>query len=110
MNEGVFGRAPGVYCHLMACVSAIGRGALDVFMALRTGNQHWFTRGEAMKPFEEMHSAQRDSLHRVAAGASIGHLDEQPAKKVHPVSQAGWLGRSGLPAARNSSAIGSWRP
>src|SRR5579863_6150663 len=86
VHKGVLGRFPGVYGHLVTGVSAIGRGTLKAIVAVRTGNEHRLTRGEAMKPFEEMHAAQRDSLHRVAAGASVGHFDEQPAKWVHPVS------------------------
>src|ERR1700688_947637 len=110
MHEGVGGWAFGIYGHEMARVSAVRGGALDAVTALRTGDEQGLALGEAMKPFENVDATQGNPLHRVTAGAGVGHFGEQPGVKAHPVSQAGWLGRRGLAAARNNSAIGSWRP
>jgi hypothetical protein len=107
MHKGVLGREGGVNCHCMTRVSAVGRRALDAVFAVRTDDQHRLARLEIMKPLQKVDATQGDSLLRGAAVASIGDLCSQPAEQVHPVFQAGWLGRSGLPATRNSSAIGS---
>ena len=76
------------------------------FTALRAVDEHRFSLIETVKPFKEVDSAQGDPLHRIACGARVRDFGEEP-REPHPVSKIGWVGTTGLPAARNSSAIGS---
>src|SRR5207237_9036146 len=94
----------------MACMRAIRRRALHALAALRTADEHRLAFIQTMKPFKYVNPTHGDRLHRFAKGALIGDLGEQPTDQIHPVSQIGCVGATGLPAWRNSSAIGSWGP
>ena len=107
MNEGFLGRVARIYGNEVARVRAVPGRALETFIARRALDEHWLTFGEVKKPFENVNTTQGNPLRGLAGVAREGHLGEQPSQQLHPVSQAGWLGRRGLPAARNSSAIGS---
>jgi len=91
----------------MTLVGTIWRRALYTPMALGTADKYRLAIGEMMKPFEQMNPTQRDCLHRLTKGARIDDLGEQPTEQLHPGSQIGCVDPSGLPALRNSSAIGS---
>ena len=110
VDVGVVGRVVGVNGDPMAEMRAVGIGALHAFPALRAVDEHWLAMVEAMKPFEEVDSAQGDPLHRITDGARGDELGEEPGEEAYPVSQIGWLGATGRPAVRNSSAMGSWGP
>src|SRR4030095_3895568 len=95
VNEGVFGWVSGIYDNEMASVGAVVGRALEALIAPWATDQHWLALGEVMKPFKGVDTTQGDPLHRVAGRARVGHLGEQPGEPFHPVSQTGWLGRSG---------------
>jgi len=110
MDEGVFGWLCGINGDGMSCVRAIRRRTLHALTALRTADEHGLAFIQAMKPFKYVNPTHGDRLHRFTKGARIGDLGEQPTDQIHPVSQIGCVGATGLPAWRNSSAIGSWGP
>lgn len=106
VDVGVVGWVVGVDGDRMTGVRAIRRRALHPFTALRAVDQHRLSLIETVKPFEEVDAAQGDPLHRIACRARVRDFGEE-SRDLHPVSKIGWVGTTGLPAARNSSAIGS---
>ena len=107
MDKSVFGWLCGINGYEMTRVRAIRRRALHSLATLRTADKHGLSFIEAMEPFKYVNSAQGDRLHRFTKDARIGDLGEQPIEQLHPVFQIGCVGATGLPAWRNSSAIGS---
>jgi hypothetical protein len=62
-------------------------------------DEYRFSLIETVKPFEEVDAAQGDPLHCIACGARIRDSGEE-LREHHPVSKIGWVGTTGLPAAR----------
>src|SRR6185436_94744 len=110
VDESVIGRICGINGYEMARVRAIRRRTLNALTTFWTADEHGLAFFETMKPFKYMNPAHGDRLHRFTKGARIDDLGEQPIEQIHPVFQIGCVGATGLPAWRNSSAIGSCGP